>query len=257
MYPKIDDWKAFSLRVALICQLILAAIQRRTPTTHLVSVDEKTGIQALKRVHQGQGMKVGYVRRIEYEYERKGTTCLMAAIDVGKGQISHYRLHPTRTEQDFLLFVQQTVGKYPQEEEVIIMADQLNTHLAASLVEWVAKQTGFQGTLGKKGHRGILKNKESRKAFLEDNSHRIRFVYTGPRRHPNTAPDGPPLRLNPIENWFAKLQRHVIQHGNFESVENLSEKIIRYIHFYNQCLAKPFDWKFKEFKKHKTNPSLT
>jgi transposase len=210
-------------------------------------VDEKTGIQALKRIHEGQPMKAGYARRIEYEYQRNGTICLMAAINVGQSQMSHHRLHPTRTEKDFLLFIQQTVRKYPQEDQVIIMADQLNTHLSASLVEWIADRVGFQGELGKKNHRGILKNKESRKTFLEETTHRIRFVYTP--KHCSW--------LNPIENWFAKLQRHVIRYGDFESVENLSEKITRYIDFYNQCLAKPFHWKFKGFKKDKSNCSST
>lgn len=169
----------------------------------------------------------------------------MAAIDVGQGQMRYHRLHPTRTEQDFLLFIQQTVGQYPKEDEVSIMADQLNTHLSASLVEWIAEQTDFQGALGKKGQKGILKNKESRKAFLEDPTHRIRFVYTP--KHCSW--------LNPIENWFAKLQRHVIAQGNFASVENLCEKITCYIDFYNRCLVKPFRWKFKGFKKTKSNSS--
>ena len=235
------------MRVALICQLILAAIQQQNPKSHLVSVDEKTGIQALRRIHEGQPMKAGYARRIEYEYQRKGTTCLMAAIDVGQGQMSHYRLHPTRTEQDFLLFVQQTAAQYPKEHEVILLADQLNTHLSASLVEWIAHETGFQGELGKKNYRGILKNIESRKAFLENSRHRIRFVYTP--KHCSW--------LNPIENWFAKLQRHVIRYGNFESVEDLCLKITHYIEFYNQYLAKPFQWKFKGFNKNKYNPSPT
>ena len=233
------------VQVALICQLILTAIKQEHPKVHLVSVDEKTGIQALKRIHEGQGMKAGYIRRIEYEYERKGTTCLMAAIDVGQGQITHHRLHPSRTEEDFLLFIQQTVAQYPQEDEVIIIADQLNTHLSASLVEWVAHEIDFQGEQGKKNHWGILKNKESRKAFLEDATHRIRFVYTP--KHCSW--------LNPIENWFAKLQRHVITHGNFESVNELYNKITCYIEFYNQCLAKPFQWKFTGFNETKHNSS--
>ena len=227
----------------MICQLILAAIKEQNPKVHLVSVDEKTGLQALRRIHEGQPMKTDSVRRIEYEYQRKGTICLMAAIDVGKGQVSHHRLHPTRTEEDFLLFIQQTVAQYPQEHEVIIMADQLNTHLSASLVEWIAGEVGFQGELGKKNQKGILRNKESRKAFLEENTHRIRFAYTP--KHCSW--------LNPIENWFAKLQRHVIRYGNFETVEDLCQKISRYIVFYNQYLAKPFRWKFTGFNKYQNN----
>jgi hypothetical protein len=67
--------------------------------------------------------------------------------------------------------------------------------------------------------------------------------------HPNIAPDGRPLPLNPVENWFAKLQRHVIQNGNFSSVKELESKIVDYIKFYNRCLAKPLKWKFKGFAK--------
>lgn len=204
-------------------------------------MDEKTGIQALKRIAEGQLMKVGKCRRIEYEYERKGTICLMAAIDVGKGNISHYRLHDTRTEEDFLVFIRETVVNYPKDEEIIFMADQLNTHLSASLVEWVAKEIGFEGDLGKKRSHGILKSMESRKQFLEKKQHRIRFVYTP--KHCSW--------LNPIENWFAKLQKHVIKYGNFDSVEDLNNKMEAYIRYYNDCLIKPLKWKFSGFNKNK------
>ncbi len=52
-------------------------------------------------------------------------------------------------------------------------------------------------------------------AFLEKESHRIRFVFTP--KHCSW--------FNPIENYFAKLQRHAITHGNFTSVKiNLTLK---------------------------------
>ena len=57
------------------------------------------------------------------------------------------------------------------------------------------------------------------------------------------------LWLNPIENWFAKLQRHVVTNGNFSSVKELENKIKEYIDFYNSCLFKPLNWKFKGFSK--------
>lgn len=202
-------------------------------------MDEKTGIQALERIYAGQPMEQGKCRRIEYEYTRHGTTCLMAALDVGKGEVINHRLHPTRTEEDFLEFVQQTVGKLPQEDEIIFMADHLNTHLSASLVRWIAGQIGFDADLGTKNYKGILKNMESRKEFLENTEHRIRFVYTP--KHCSW--------LNPIENWFSKLQRHVIKYGNFSSVKELENKIIAYIDFYNRCLIKPLKWKFNGFIK--------
>ena len=99
----------------------------------------------------------------------------------------------------------------------------------------------FEGDLGKKRRSGILFDKKSRMAFLENPNHRIRFVYTP--KHCSW--------LNPIENWFAKLQRHVIKNGNFSSVKELENKIKQYIIYYNKCLAKPLNWKFKGFSKEK------
>ncbi|NJO01868.1 MAG: DDE endonuclease [Bacteroidia bacterium] len=137
--------------------------------------------------------------------------------------------------------MQQTVAQYPKEDKIIVLADQLNIHLSASRVEWIAQQENIQQDLGKKGSRGILKDLKSRRTFLEDNAHRIQFVYTP--RHCSW--------LNPIENWFARLQKQVIRYGNFASTENLKNKMIDYIRYYNKYEAKPLNWKFKGFVKNK------
>jgi transposase len=206
-----------------------------------LSVDEKTGIQALERIEGRAPESIGGYRRREFEYCRNGTTCLMAAFDVAKGNIANQRIHPTRREEDFLEFIQETVELFPVEDEIIFLTDQLNTHMSETLVIYIAKLINFQGELGKKGYKGILKNMESRKTFLENANHRIRFAFTP--KHCSW--------LNPIENWFAKLQRHVIKNGNFSSIKALEDKIKDYISFYNRCLTKPLNWKFKGFLKNK------
>jgi hypothetical protein len=232
MFPVIDDWEAFKQRVELICGLILDGISGKT---HLVSTDEKTGIQALERtIVYSKGNQ-----RTEYEYRRNGTICLLAAFDVGKGVMMDHLLRDTRKEPDYLELVQSLVSKYPAQDEVVILADQLNTHMSASLVEWIAGEIGFEGELGKKRGKGILKSMKSRKEFLEDTSHRIRFVYTP--KHCSW--------LNPVENWFAKLQKQVINRGSFASVEQLCHKIEAYIDYYNTALVKPLKWKFNGFTK--------
>lgn len=163
----------------------------------------------------------------------------MAALNVGKGNLLSHQLNPTRTEEDFLQFIEQTCAQLPKQDQIVFLADQLNTHQSESLVVWFAVQINYEGPLGKKGRYGILKNMESRKAFLEKAEHRIRIVFTP--KHCSW--------LNPIENWFSKLQRHVITHGNFSSVKELENKIENYIEFYNSCLIKPLEWKFKGFIK--------
>ncbi|WP_299455179.1 transposase [uncultured Microscilla sp.] len=148
----------------MICDLILEATNPAQPllNKHLISVDEKSGIQALERIITSSNGSQG----LEYEYKRHGTTCLMAGMDVENGAISHHQLQDTRDEQDFLSFIKVPIEKYPPNDEIIIIADNLNTHTSASLTKWVAKQIGVRGDLGKKRGRGILKSMASRKKFL-------------------------------------------------------------------------------------------
>jgi hypothetical protein len=243
LFPKITDWSAFLLRVALICRLIVQTLQGTKPKCYLISVDEKTGIQALERVQQRAPVSRSFTQRQEFEYIRHGTTTLMAAVNLADGKLIHHQLNPTRTEEDFCGFIGHTCQPLlaDPEAEVILLADQLNTHLSESLVKWVARMRGFAGDLGKKGHRGILQNQLTRMAFLEEESGRIRFVFTP--KHCSW--------LNPIENYFAKLQRHVMQKASFSSVDQLKSRITQYIHYANTCLVKPLKWKFTGFVKDK------
>jgi transposase len=75
---------------------------------------------------------------------------------------------------------------------------------------------------------------ESRRTFLEDNSHRIRFVYTP--KHSSW--------LNQIEIWFSILSRKLLKSGSFSSIEELRERILAFIEYFNRVLAKPFKWTF-------------
>ncbi len=121
-------------RVELICRLIIQVLQGLLPDTHLISVDEKTGIQALGRPHPGAPMKKGKPRRIETEYLRNGTICLLAAYELKKAQLLYHWTNPTRKEPDFLYFIQQTCAQIPDQDKIIFLLDQLNTHISESLV---------------------------------------------------------------------------------------------------------------------------
>lgn len=234
----------------MICELIQFVLRiaqnEQEPEVHLISVDEKTGIQALSRLEGRAPESRKAVRRQEFEYKRNGTTTLIAALDVATNRVIHHRIHSTRKEEDFLIFAQQTARQYPNDHKVIFLADQLNIHLSESLVKWIAHEQKDPQDLGIKGQSGILKSRKSRMAYLQNEHNRIRFVYTP--RHCSW--------LNPIENWFAKLQRHVITHGNFCSVEELTQKMNAYITYYNEALRKQINWNFKGFHKEKELESI-
>ncbi len=196
-------------------------------------MDEKTGIQALERIAPNKPMEPDKVERIEFEYERHGTTCLFGDKDVASGEIVAPKLHSSRTEEDFAENIDAIVATDPESGWIFVL-DHLNTHVSATLVYLIALlcDIPFEG-LGEKGKSGVLKNKESRKRFLEDERHRIRFVYT-PK---------PCSWLNQIENWFSGLGRRVLNRGSFVSVDDLNATILSYINFYN-LTAKPMDWKY-------------
>ena len=197
----------------------------------MVSTDEKTGIQALERLYPDIAMGPGRVQSREFEYVRHGTLCLMANLEVWCGQIIAPTIGPTRTEEDFRAHVERTVNTDPLAGWVFIV-DNLDTHQSESLVLYVAQACGIGDELGKKGKEGVLKSKASRALFLNDPSHRIRFVYTP--RHSSW--------LNQIEIWFSTLVRKLLKRSSFCSLEDLEERILRFIGYFNRTMAKPIDW---------------
>jgi transposase len=200
---------------------------------HTVSVDEMTGIQALERIAPTRPMRPGRVERREFEYTRHGTQCLIGNFDVVTGEVIAPTVQATRTEEDFAGHIERTVATDPEATWVVV-CDNLTTHCSESLVRYVAEACDLEADLGKKGKSGVLKSVETRKDFLTESGHRIRFVYVP--EHTSW--------LNPIEIWFSILVRRVIKRGNFRSTADLRDKILAFIDYFNRTMAKPFKWTY-------------
>ena len=224
----------FARRSAQVCEAYAAAPELHTQGRHTVSTDEKTGMQAPERAAPTLPTKPGLIERQEADYVRHGTQVLTANFEVATGKVICPTVGDTRTEADFADHVARTVAGDPGAGWAFVV-DQLNTHQSEALVRLVATLCGIAMCLGVKGKSGILESMASRRAFLEDPTHRVRFVYTP--RHASW--------LNQVEIWFSILARRVLKRGSFTSTDDLRAKLLAFTAYFNATMAKVFKWTYK------------
>jgi transposase len=117
----------FREKVNAICELY-----RQAPKGSVVlSIDEKTGIQAIERKHADRAPQSGRARRREFEYIRHGTQALTAALDVHSGRVLG-RCTDRRTQDDLVAFMEEVARTYPKGA-VHVVWDNLNTHRAQAV----------------------------------------------------------------------------------------------------------------------------
>jgi len=117
----------FRQKVNAICALYAQAPKGSV----VLSVDEKTGIQALQRKHADRAPQPGRARRREFEYVRHGTQALIAALDVHSGRVMG-SCTDRRTQADLVAFMEQVALAHPKGQ-VHIVWDNLNTHRAQAV----------------------------------------------------------------------------------------------------------------------------
>jgi len=225
----------YQQQIEIVCQTYLDAPELFLQYhTHTVSIDEMTSVQANERQAPTKRARPGEVAKEEYNYKRHGTLCLIGNWDVVAGQMICSTISETRNNEDFAAHIRRLLETDPNGFWVLVM-DNLNTHCGEPVVRVVAEFLGMdQDRLGEAGKRGILKSMATRREFLSDASHRIRFVYTP--KHASW--------LNQIETIFGVIARRVLRHGNFKSKEDLRNKLSAFIDYFNATFAKPMNWTY-------------
>lgn len=108
----------------------------------------------------------GRVELREYEYKRHGTQTLIAALNVTTGLVCGV-VGETRTETDFVSFLDDLLSSKDNSVSWRIVCDNLNTHLSEGVVRLVAKHSQIIEDLGEKASLAFLIPWLLAKLFLE------------------------------------------------------------------------------------------
>ncbi len=168
----------------------------------VLSVDEKSGTQALDRTQPVLPMTPGQAERGTHDYVRHGTTSLFAALDVATGKVIG-RCHRRHRHQEFVKFLDEIDAAVPAEDGVTIhlVMDNYATHKTPAVKRWLTKHPRFV----------------------------VHFT-------PTSA-----SWINQVERFFAEITAKRIRRGVFKTVRALEQAIEAYLAEHN-ANPKPFKW---------------
>jgi transposase len=119
--------------------LDVVGLYMKPPENALVlSVDEKTSIQALDRTQPRLPMKPHQIERLSHEYKRNGTTSLLAALEVHTGRVEGQTIQRNNSDT-FIRFLRRLLHTYP-DKELHVVVDNGSSHRSKKTLAWVAKQ---------------------------------------------------------------------------------------------------------------------
>jgi DDE superfamily endonuclease len=171
----------------------------------VISADEKTSIQARRRLHPSVAAASGLSMRVEHEYQRLGAWVYLAAWDVGRAKVFG-RCEKKNGIAPFDRLVTQVMSQEP--------------YSSADRVFWIVDNGS--------SHRGEACAERLRKLWPN-------LILVNTPVHASW--------LNQIEIYFSIVQRKVLTPADFLSLPQLEDNLLRFQDYYAQS-AKPFEWKF-------------
>jgi len=171
----------------------------------VISADEKTSVQARRRIHPTLPPQPGRPMKVEHEYERLGAWAYMAALDVHRLKLFG------RCE------AQSGIAPF---DRLVAQAMTQDPYRSARRVFWIMDNGSSH-----RGQRSVER--------LQGRYSNLQVVH-GPI-HASW--------LNQIEIYFSIIQRKVLTPNDFNSLEMLADRLQRFERHY-EFIAKPFEWKF-------------
>ena len=104
----------------------------------VLSVDEKSQIQALDRTQPGLPLKKGRAGTMTHDYKRNGTTMLFAALNVLTGEVFGRNMARHR-HQEFLRFLNAIEREIPAGKVVHVVLDNVATHKTPEVMRWLKR----------------------------------------------------------------------------------------------------------------------
>jgi transposase len=135
------DDDSFWAKAGAVCRLYLDI----PADTLLVSVDEKTGIQARSRIRPAQPAQPGRDRRVEFEYKRHGTVSIVAAMDVATGQVVAERVERNDSAH-FIRFLALLDRSTDPALRIHLVMDNGSSHTSRATRAWLAAHPRFTVT---------------------------------------------------------------------------------------------------------------
>lgn len=109
----------------------------------VLSVDEKTQIQALDRTQPMLPLKAGQIERRTHDYKRHGTTSLYAAFDIATGEVMG-RVTQKHRAKEFLDFLKQINRSTPKDQALHLIVDNSSTHKTPEVQKWLDRHPRFE-----------------------------------------------------------------------------------------------------------------